>query len=1721
MDENLLDDIIRRLVAAKNGRTTKQVQLTEAEIRQLCVSSKEIFLSQPNLLELEAPIKICGDVHGQYSDLLRLFEYGGYPPEANYLFLGDYVDRGKQSIETICLLLAYKIKYKENFFLLRGNHECASINRIYGFYDECKRRFNVRLWKTFTDCFNCLPVAALIDEKILCMHGGLSPDLKHLDQIRSIARPIDVPDHGLLCDLLWADPDKDLDGWGENDRGVSFTFGADTVVEFLEHHDLDLICRAHQVVEDGYEFFAKRQLVTIFSAPNYCGEFDNAGAMMSVDDTLTCSFQILKSSEKKGKGGFGINTSRPGTPPHKCRSVACIWSGTPFPHRVTAVAALTEPPTPTFYTAGSDGSVIWWTLSNSTSTSPPQLKAVGVLCGHAAPITDLAVCSPVADAENGYGPSGSKFSALISACCDGFLCVWSKNSGHCRCRRKLPPWVGTPRIIRTLPSTPRYVCIACSFEASEGVIDRETKPRNPPKCTILIVDSYSLSITQTVFHGSLSIGPIRFMALVLGDDEKRNSVFVADSAGRQQTVLISEDQGESLASSLGDKGQLESSFCYEGLSGVEQIVSVLTYGNVVAFILRDRCVFRLLNGDSVIGEVSFLDSLLCLDQGSAQMYAIGGIFLESDYVGNICNANEYGNSITVQFAVWNNVGYAVIYNVLYQNDVFKCELHSDIPGTHYQPDMRLSVFFLQVNQHLVCVKSVCLNHEEPLLWRPLATIWSLHDFDDEPGRLYRQCRRISDGISFIDWFDNSSQLKGLDGLETMPTFGVSPSSDDVDNTHVDSMSNYYAYKGKVVSSSMIISENLFTPYAVVYGFLSGEIEVVRFDLFQGISLDNASSNPDEKSTACKQCFSGHTGAVLCLAAHQKMGSAKSWNFKRVLVSGSMDCTIRIWDLDTGSLIMVMHHHVAPVRQIILPPSLTVHPWSDCFLSVGEDACVALVSLETLRVERMFPGHMNYPSKVLWDGARGYISCLCQTHYGTSDATDILCIWDVKTGSRERVLRGTAAHSMFDHFCKSISMNSISGTLLNGNTSVSSLLLPIVDDARLSNSPLNRSDNLLTSTRSSPNIPNMTELNSSKTNAGKGNPVKPNSSSLIGLLSSKLPIKCSSPFPGIVSLCFDLASLMLSYPKNESMENGGGKPVNINMKQQGVQEQNPSYHNPETVEGHDLVSLFEEYLLRYSLSFLHLWSVDRELDNLLISEMKLRRPENFIVASGLQGDKGSLTLTFPAQSATLELLVAFWQDESEHVRMAARSIFHCAASHCIPLPLCNSKPTESNNMSSQTGSRDKHLGNMTEESISPKEEKQGISQDEESKILAWLESFEVQDWNSCVGGTSQDAMTSHIIVAGALAIWYPSLVKPSLAMLVVHPLMKLAMAMNEKYSSTAAELLAEGMESTWKECIVSEIPRLIGDIFFQVELSGPSLVKEISDASFSIKKTLVEVLLPSLAMADIPGFLTVIESQIWSTASDSPVHMVSLLTLIRIMRGSPKNLAQYLDKVVNFILQTIDPSNSVMRKTCFQSSMTTLKEVVRVYPMVAVTDSWTKLAVGDVIGEINNAGIRVYDMQSVTMVKVLDASGPPGLPTLLPAATSGTMLTTAISALSFSPDGEGLVAFSENGLLIRWWSLGSFWWEKLSRNFVPVQCTKLIFVPPWEGFSPNSSRSSIMANILETDRQMNFQDNVRDSNHGDSPKHALHSLDLSYRLEWVEGRKVLLTRHGHQLGTFQL
>ncbi|KAI7858744.1 Metallo-dependent phosphatase-like protein [Circinella umbellata] len=289
-----IDDCIRRLIdVGRSNKIQKQLCLKNSEVNAICRQALEIFMTQPTLLELSPPVKIVGDTHGQFTDLIRLFDMGGFPPSSNYLFLGDYVDRGKQSLETMLLLLCYKIKYPETFFLLRGNHECANVTRVYGFYDECKRRLNPKMWRIFIDVFNTMPIAGLVANKIFCVHGGLSPSLHNMDEIRQLERPTDVPDYGLLNDLLWSDPSETTVDWEDNERGVSYCFGKKVVNEFLAKFDLDLVCRAHMVVEDGYEFFNDRTLVTVFSAPNYCGEFDNFGAIMSVSEELLCSFELL------------------------------------------------------------------------------------------------------------------------------------------------------------------------------------------------------------------------------------------------------------------------------------------------------------------------------------------------------------------------------------------------------------------------------------------------------------------------------------------------------------------------------------------------------------------------------------------------------------------------------------------------------------------------------------------------------------------------------------------------------------------------------------------------------------------------------------------------------------------------------------------------------------------------------------------------------------------------------------------------------------------------------------------------------------------------------------------------------------------------------------------------------------------------------------------------------------------------------------------------------------------------------------------------------------------------------------------------------------------------------------------------------------------------------------------------------------------------------------
>ncbi|KAI3707699.1 hypothetical protein L6452_26328 [Arctium lappa] len=264
------------------------------ELADLCDSSERIFSSEPSVLQLIAPIKIFGDLHGQFGDLMRLFDEYGSPSTAgdiayiDYLFLGDYVDRGQHSLETISLLLALKVEHPQNVHLIRGNHEAADINALFGFRIECIERMGERdgiwAWHRINRLFNWLPLAALIEKKILCMHGGIGRSINHVEQIENLQRPISMEAGSIvLMDLLWSDPTENdsVEGLRPNARGPGLvTFGPDRVTEFCNNNDLQLIVRAHECVMDGFERFAQGHLITLFSATNYCGTANNAGAIL-------------------------------------------------------------------------------------------------------------------------------------------------------------------------------------------------------------------------------------------------------------------------------------------------------------------------------------------------------------------------------------------------------------------------------------------------------------------------------------------------------------------------------------------------------------------------------------------------------------------------------------------------------------------------------------------------------------------------------------------------------------------------------------------------------------------------------------------------------------------------------------------------------------------------------------------------------------------------------------------------------------------------------------------------------------------------------------------------------------------------------------------------------------------------------------------------------------------------------------------------------------------------------------------------------------------------------------------------------------------------------------------------------------------------------------------------------------------------------------------------
>ncbi|KAK8173170.1 serine/threonine-protein phosphatase 2B catalytic subunit A1 [Phyllosticta citrichinensis] len=277
----------------------REGRLTEEQALWIIRKGTEILKSEPNLLEMDAPITVCGDVHGQYYDLMKLFEVGGDPAETRYLFLGDYVDRGYFSIECVLYLWCLKIWYPNTLWLLRGNHECRHLTDYFTFKLECKHKYSEAVYEACMESFCALPLAAVMNKQFLCIHGGLSPELHTLEDLKSIDRFREPPTHGLMCDILWADP---LEEFGQEKtseffvhnhvRGCSYFFSYPAACAFLEKNNLLSIIRAHEAQDAGYRMYRKTRttgfpsVMTIFSAPNYLDVYNNKAAVLKYENNV-------------------------------------------------------------------------------------------------------------------------------------------------------------------------------------------------------------------------------------------------------------------------------------------------------------------------------------------------------------------------------------------------------------------------------------------------------------------------------------------------------------------------------------------------------------------------------------------------------------------------------------------------------------------------------------------------------------------------------------------------------------------------------------------------------------------------------------------------------------------------------------------------------------------------------------------------------------------------------------------------------------------------------------------------------------------------------------------------------------------------------------------------------------------------------------------------------------------------------------------------------------------------------------------------------------------------------------------------------------------------------------------------------------------------------------------------------------------------------------------
>ncbi|XP_076029442.1 protein phosphatase D3 [Oratosquilla oratoria] len=254
---------------------------------KILLDVKDYLEKQPTLVDVTIPSEskftVCGDIHGQFYDLMNIFQLNGLPSTTNpYLFNGDFVDRGSFSVECIFTLFGFKLLYPNHFFMARGNHESANMNQMYGFEGEVKAKYTAQMADLFTEVYNWLPLCHLLNNRVLVMHGGLfSVDTVTLDEIRKTDRNRQPPEEGIMCELLWSDPMPSL-GRAPSKRGVGVQFGPDVTKKFLERNKLDYVIRSHEVKADGYEVAHDGKCITVFSAPNYCDSMGNKGAFITM-----------------------------------------------------------------------------------------------------------------------------------------------------------------------------------------------------------------------------------------------------------------------------------------------------------------------------------------------------------------------------------------------------------------------------------------------------------------------------------------------------------------------------------------------------------------------------------------------------------------------------------------------------------------------------------------------------------------------------------------------------------------------------------------------------------------------------------------------------------------------------------------------------------------------------------------------------------------------------------------------------------------------------------------------------------------------------------------------------------------------------------------------------------------------------------------------------------------------------------------------------------------------------------------------------------------------------------------------------------------------------------------------------------------------------------------------------------------------------------------------